>query len=699
MDGDTLAGGLYGVHRGGLFAAESMFHRVTDASKVALVAAVRSFARAGIEVFDVQMTTSHLASLGAAEWKRSRFVRRVKEVAEGRGAPRGSRSSPERRGPGDVSVRPADPAGLSTLAVPSTAASPPTVADRVLEVLAPGPLTAHQIVEAVSAASPDAFHAREGLVFPLLLDLRRRGLLRVEWADTAGGRRLFHALADSNAAATPRIPVPPAGPASPRLEEAAERATKSLSFAPRLREEFRNEILGHLRDEVASRLAAGESRDGCEKEAVRALGDPWKIGTDLARTAEGRRTVVFPASTVDSLTGMAIYDLRVLCVIVAVIVFVRVQVVTAYHIPTKSMEPTLHGDPRHGDRILVNKLSGAPERFDITVFDGFGTDRKNFVKRCVALPGEKLDLHEGDIWIDGHLVRKEGATFEALLFEVFDRARERPASPGSPARTRVPRSSRRSARACRNCGSSRATASAGCKRTRRRRSPASVSRRPRGRSPRRRRRSRGTRSSRTPTSTPRRATAARATSVVADLRLTVSVKPVPETKAKILLRLTRGEEHTYDAVVRGDGQGVRLLADGEEVARADDVSLPEGVPRPSHFSQVDRVLRLAVGGRLVLRHDLPAPEFPKRYGPRRGDGARDPRRRVDRTRAPRARRLLRARRPRRELRPSRPGPVLHDGRQLLEQLRQPHPRPGPPRRLVGSPLLVVWPPSRIHVPK
>lgn len=78
--GDVLAGGLYGVHRGGLFAAESMFHRVTDASKVALVAAVRSFARAGIEVFDVQMTTPHLASLGAVEWKRSRFVRRVREV-------------------------------------------------------------------------------------------------------------------------------------------------------------------------------------------------------------------------------------------------------------------------------------------------------------------------------------------------------------------------------------------------------------------------------------------------------------------------------------------------------------------------------------------------------------------------------------------------------------------------------------------
>jgi leucyl/phenylalanyl-tRNA--protein transferase len=79
-DGDALVGGLYGVRRGGLFAAESMFHRATDASKVALVAAVRAMFRAGIEVFDVQMTTPHLARLGAEEWPRARYLRRVAEV-------------------------------------------------------------------------------------------------------------------------------------------------------------------------------------------------------------------------------------------------------------------------------------------------------------------------------------------------------------------------------------------------------------------------------------------------------------------------------------------------------------------------------------------------------------------------------------------------------------------------------------------
>jgi leucyl/phenylalanyl-tRNA--protein transferase len=47
---------------------------------VALVAAVRSLFRAGIEVFDVQLTTPHLARMGAVEWPRSAYLRRVAEV-------------------------------------------------------------------------------------------------------------------------------------------------------------------------------------------------------------------------------------------------------------------------------------------------------------------------------------------------------------------------------------------------------------------------------------------------------------------------------------------------------------------------------------------------------------------------------------------------------------------------------------------
>jgi leucyl/phenylalanyl-tRNA--protein transferase len=65
-----LAGGLYGVAIGGLFAGESMFHRATDASKVALAALVDILRAAGTpsdRVLDVQWATDHLVSLGAVE--------------------------------------------------------------------------------------------------------------------------------------------------------------------------------------------------------------------------------------------------------------------------------------------------------------------------------------------------------------------------------------------------------------------------------------------------------------------------------------------------------------------------------------------------------------------------------------------------------------------------------------------------------
>jgi leucyl/phenylalanyl-tRNA--protein transferase len=75
--GDELVGGLYGVQRGALFAAESMFHRRANASKIALVAAVRNFFDVGVELFDVQFVTSHLRTMGAYELPRGEYFRRL----------------------------------------------------------------------------------------------------------------------------------------------------------------------------------------------------------------------------------------------------------------------------------------------------------------------------------------------------------------------------------------------------------------------------------------------------------------------------------------------------------------------------------------------------------------------------------------------------------------------------------------------
>jgi leucyl/phenylalanyl-tRNA--protein transferase len=70
----TLAGGLYGVAIGGFFAGESMFHLQRDASKVALVGLVERLRVAGAVLLDVQWTTPHLASLGAIDMRRRRYL-------------------------------------------------------------------------------------------------------------------------------------------------------------------------------------------------------------------------------------------------------------------------------------------------------------------------------------------------------------------------------------------------------------------------------------------------------------------------------------------------------------------------------------------------------------------------------------------------------------------------------------------------
>src|SRR6185503_9188428 len=77
-----LAGGLYGVRRGALFAAESMFHVVTNASKVALAVCVDALFRAGTQLLDVQFVTEHLASLGAYEVSRTDYLAAVARVTK-----------------------------------------------------------------------------------------------------------------------------------------------------------------------------------------------------------------------------------------------------------------------------------------------------------------------------------------------------------------------------------------------------------------------------------------------------------------------------------------------------------------------------------------------------------------------------------------------------------------------------------------
>lgn len=79
---DRLVGGIYGVAIGGLFSGESMFHRVSNASKVALHRLVEHLRLRGYRLFDIQMTTPVTEQLGAVGLPRAEYLRRLRGAVD-----------------------------------------------------------------------------------------------------------------------------------------------------------------------------------------------------------------------------------------------------------------------------------------------------------------------------------------------------------------------------------------------------------------------------------------------------------------------------------------------------------------------------------------------------------------------------------------------------------------------------------------
>jgi leucyl/phenylalanyl-tRNA--protein transferase len=80
--GDELAGGIYGVAIGGLFAGESMFHRASNASKVALWHLVEHLRTRGFVLFDIQMLTPVTRQVGGIEIPRDEYLRRLARAVD-----------------------------------------------------------------------------------------------------------------------------------------------------------------------------------------------------------------------------------------------------------------------------------------------------------------------------------------------------------------------------------------------------------------------------------------------------------------------------------------------------------------------------------------------------------------------------------------------------------------------------------------
>jgi leucyl/phenylalanyl-tRNA--protein transferase len=84
-DGETLAGGLYGVTLGRAFFGESMFHRARDASKVALVHLIARLKAGGFKLLDTQFVTDHLRTFGAIEVPRRQYHKLLEAALTGEG--------------------------------------------------------------------------------------------------------------------------------------------------------------------------------------------------------------------------------------------------------------------------------------------------------------------------------------------------------------------------------------------------------------------------------------------------------------------------------------------------------------------------------------------------------------------------------------------------------------------------------------
>jgi len=137
----------------------------------------------------------------------------------------------------------------------------------------------------------------------------------------------------------------------------------------------------------------------------------WIIGIILA----GMGTLIF----LDVVVREWI-EAFVVALILAMII--RCFALEPFTIPTGSMEPTLMGDERNGDKIFVNKMVydfTEPKRWDVMVFKYPNNPATNYIKRLVGMPGEKLEIIHGDIFINDEIAQKPKRVQEDLWMPVF----------------------------------------------------------------------------------------------------------------------------------------------------------------------------------------------------------------------------------------------------------------------------------------
>ncbi len=117
-------------------------------------------------------------------------------------------------------------------------------------------------------------------------------------------------------------------------------------------------------------------------------------------------------------------NIECLAIAIAMALILKFYIIEAYKIPSGSMQPTIVGNKDTGifDRVLVNKflyLLDTPERWNVIVFKYPLNRSQNYIKRLIGLPGEKVTIKNGDIYIDDKIARKPEKVISSVMKQVF----------------------------------------------------------------------------------------------------------------------------------------------------------------------------------------------------------------------------------------------------------------------------------------
>lgn len=258
-------------------------------------------------------------------------------------------------------------------------------ATRALEAaLAKGPCDVLDLLDALRRALGDAIELREGAIHPLLHRALRAGSVRVVGFSDRG--LPLYAARDDTKAHGAGEPAALPGP----LPDATSR--KALLVVSGLRDPAAR---GRVQADAVAHLQAL-----AEADAGHRFGSPRSVRSLLQRVDRGRPTVCLPVGGGDLLRRFALHEGPWIAGAVLIFILLKAFVVQVYRIPSKSMVPTL----TVGDRVVVFRLGNdAPQRWQIVVYERDGV---TYVKRVIGLPGEAIELRNGDVYADGRLLVK-----------------------------------------------------------------------------------------------------------------------------------------------------------------------------------------------------------------------------------------------------------------------------------------------------